>query len=198
MTWSALQVKPRGRPDNIPGMTVATPRERLLAAALDLFAAHGVSGTSLQMIADRLGVTKAAVYHQFPSKDEIALAVIGPGLDRLGPIADEAERQRGQAARREAALVGVVDLVVDHRRMAATLSFDPVVARLVRGHPALRSLQRIRRLLGGAEPDPGSRVRMAMLSGGLIMAGADPAVRGLDSEDFRDHLLAAARRVLKG
>ena len=37
-----------------------------------------------------------------------------------------------------------------------------------------------------------------VVSGGLIMAGADPAVAGLDEEDLRDHLLAAARRILKG
>ena len=179
---------------NRPG----TARERLLAAALDLFAEHGVSGTSLQMIADRLGVTKAAVYHQFQTKDEIVLAVIDPALERLGPIADHAEAQRGQIARRDTVLAGIVDLVVDERKVSTTLSFDPVVMRLVRAHPALRSLQRIRRLLGGTAPDPGSRVRIAVLSGGLIMAGADPAVAGLDDEDFRDHLLAAARRILKG
>jgi AcrR family transcriptional regulator len=33
----------------------------VLDAALDLFAEHG--GTSLQMIADAIGITKAAVYH---------------------------------------------------------------------------------------------------------------------------------------
>jgi len=179
---------------NRPG----TARERLLAAALDLFAEHGVSGTSLQMIADRLGVTKAAVYHQFQTKDQIVLAVIDPALERLGPIADHAEAQRGQTARRDTVLAGIVDLVVDERKVSTTLSFDPVVMRLVRAHPALRSLHRIRRLLGGTAPDPGSRVRIAVLSGGLIMAGADPAVAGLDDEDFRDHLLAAARRILKG
>src|SRR5689334_8097888 len=179
---------------NRPG----TARERVLAAALDLFAEHGVSGTSLQMIADRLGVTKAAVYHQFPTKDEIVLAVIEPALERFAPIADDAEAQRGHAARRDAVLAGVVDLVVEYRRVSATLSFDPVVVRLVRSHHALRSLQRIRRMLGGTAPDPGSRVRMAALSGGLMMAGADPAVAGLDDEDFRDHLLAAARRILGG
>jgi AcrR family transcriptional regulator len=175
-----------------------TARERLLAAALDLFAEHGVSGTSLQMIADRLGVTKAAVYHQFRTKDDIVLAVIEPALDRMAPIAEAADRQRGQAARREAALLGVVDLVVEFRKVSATLGFDPAVVRLVRGHPAIRSLQQVRRLLGASAPDPGSRVRMAVLSGGLIMAGADPAVATLDDEDLRDHLLGAARRVLKG
>lgn len=38
---------------------------------LDLFADHGVSGTSLQLIAGAMGVMKAAVYHQFKTKDEI-------------------------------------------------------------------------------------------------------------------------------
>ena len=173
-------------------------RERLLVAALDLFTEHGVSGTSLQMIADRLGVTKAAVYHQFQSKDDIVLAVIAPALHRLAEVAEVAEAQRGSAARRETVLAGVVDLVVGFRKVVATLSFDPVVLRLVRGHPALRHLQRVRRLLGGTAPDPGSRVRMAVISGGLMMAGADPAVAGLDDEDFRDHLLAAGRRILTG
>jgi AcrR family transcriptional regulator len=37
---------------------------RIIAAALELFARNGVGGTSLQMIADAIGVTKAAVYHQ--------------------------------------------------------------------------------------------------------------------------------------
>jgi|SRR5690348_9795479 AcrR family transcriptional regulator len=180
--------------DNRPGAA----RERLLAAALDLFSRHGVSGTSLQMIADRLGVTKAAVYHQFTTKDEIVLAVVEPALNRLGEICDRAEAERGQAARRDAALAGVVDVVVEFRRVTSTLSFDPVVLRLVRSHHGLRSLQRIRSLLDGTAPDPASRVRIAVLSGGLMMAGADPAVAGLDDEDFRDHLLAAARRIQRG
>ena len=44
---------------------------RVIDAALDLFAEHGVGGTSLQMIADEIGVTKAAVYHQFKTKEQI-------------------------------------------------------------------------------------------------------------------------------
>src|SRR5262245_61648465 len=47
---------------------------RIIDAALELFTRHGVGGTSLQMIADALGVTKAAVYHQFKTKEEIVVA----------------------------------------------------------------------------------------------------------------------------
>ena len=49
----------------------------MLDAALALFADNGVSGTSLQMIADAVGITKAAVYHQFRTKEQIVLAVTG-------------------------------------------------------------------------------------------------------------------------
>ena len=38
-----------------------------------------MNGTSLQMIADAMGVTKAAVYHQFHTKEEIVLAVAETG-----------------------------------------------------------------------------------------------------------------------
>ena len=51
-----------------------TARERVIGAAVELFSEHGVQGTSLRMIADRLGVAKGAVYYQFPCKDRKAAA----------------------------------------------------------------------------------------------------------------------------
>jgi AcrR family transcriptional regulator len=174
------------------------PRERLLAAALELFTGHGVGGTSLAMIGRAAGLDEAAAREHFADRDAVALAVVEPALERLAVIADEAEAHRSAAARRDAALQGVVELVTDFRRIAPIIGFDPVVVRLIRAHPAVRSLQRVRRLLGGSAPDPGSRTRLAMLSGGLIMAGADPAVATLDSEDLRGHLLSTARRILRG
>ncbi len=48
---------------------------RVLDAAMKLIAERGVSGTSLQMIADEMGVTKAAVYRQFKTKEEIVVAI---------------------------------------------------------------------------------------------------------------------------
>ena len=173
-----------------------TARERVLGAALDLFAEYGVSGTSLQMIADRLGVTKAAVYHQFPTKDEIVQAVIHPALDRLDEIADEAEAKRGRGAQVRAVLAGVVGLVVEHRRLSAVFSFDPAVAQLVRREPAIRSVERINRLLTGPDPDDATRVAVAMVSGGLIVAGIDPDLTRLDDDAFREHLVTTALRTL--
>ena len=56
---------------------------RVITAALELFSEHGVGGTSLQMIADTIGVTRVVVYHQFKTKDEIVIAAAGTELERV-------------------------------------------------------------------------------------------------------------------
>ncbi|WP_394837284.1 TetR/AcrR family transcriptional regulator [Pendulispora rubella] len=56
-------------------------RSRVLAAATRLFANRGFDGTSVQLIADEVGVTKPAVLHHFSSKEELRRAVVGNMLD---------------------------------------------------------------------------------------------------------------------
>lgn len=51
-------------------------RERIQTVALELFAEQGYEKTSLREIAERLGVTKAALYYHFKTKEDI-LASIG-------------------------------------------------------------------------------------------------------------------------
>ena len=123
-------------PSRVPAETpnVVAPlrpaEERIVAAALELFAEHGVGGTSLQMIADSLGVTKAAVYHQYNSKEEIVIAAAGAELARL-----EAARRRGRgrtgrsSAHASRCVDQIVDLAVDRRRMESSLLGDPVIVR---------------------------------------------------------------------
>jgi AcrR family transcriptional regulator len=49
----------------------ASPRDRILEAALTTFAAHGTVGTSVQAVADAVGMSKQAVLHHFPTKDRL-------------------------------------------------------------------------------------------------------------------------------
>jgi len=69
------------------------PRQRILDAALQLFAEHGSEGTSLQQVADRVGLHKSTLFHHFKSKEELAQEVFrGLGerlLKRLEPILAE-------------------------------------------------------------------------------------------------------------
>ncbi|TDC70984.1 TetR/AcrR family transcriptional regulator [Actinomadura sp. GC306] len=169
----------------------------MLAAAMELFMRHGVSGTSLQMIADELGVTKAAVYHQFHSKEDIVEAVIAPALAELAAVAEAAEARRRRTDRLRVALEGVVDLVVRHRGLFAMIMTDPQVGRLVRSRPPLRELEeRIEAVLTGPDPDAETLVNSAMVSGALMIAGLDPRLAGLDDETLRRHLTATVFRML--
>src|SRR4030095_9100006 len=84
-------------------------QSRIIDSALVLFAEHGISGTSLQMIADAIGVTKAAVYHQYNSKDEIILAVAEVVLARLEAAVTAAEAERSRARAREVLITEMID-----------------------------------------------------------------------------------------
>ena len=72
-------------PSATPAPTHNT-RERILDVALDLFIEQGFDGTSLREIAEQLGVTKAALYYHFESKDDILMA-LHMRLHEFGKIA---------------------------------------------------------------------------------------------------------------
>jgi AcrR family transcriptional regulator len=100
-------------------VALTAAQSRVIAAALALFARHGVGGTSLQMIADEIGVTKAAVYHQYQTKDEIVLAAAEAELESFEAVIEGAEAQSSQKRARDALLTGIVDMAIDNRRTMA-------------------------------------------------------------------------------
>src|SRR5262245_7670107 len=177
--------------------TYTAAQARIIAAALALFADHGVSGTSLQMIADEIGVTKAAVYHQFPTKDEIVLAAAEAELARLEAALDAAEAQATATDAREVLVTRIVDLAVERRRSVSIILSDPVIVPFLAAHePFRRVTERLNRLLLGDDSGPEARVRTAMLMAAISGAGTHPMIVDLDDETLRRELLHLARRFL--
>lgn len=68
-------------------------RQRIQDVALELFAEQGYEKTSLREIAERLEVTKAALYYHFKTKEEI---IVGIFTDLTKPIEDLIEWGRSQ------------------------------------------------------------------------------------------------------
>jgi AcrR family transcriptional regulator len=170
---------------------------RIIAAALDLFARHGVGGTSLQMIADDIGVTKAAVYHQYKTKDEIVLAAAEAELATLEAVIASAEAETSARRRRDALVTGIVDLAVDRRRTVGTILSDPVIARFYAEDDSFRDvMHRLRRLLMDDDTGPEARVRTAMLIAAVSGATMHPFVIDLDDAVLRSELVRLARRFL--
>ncbi len=65
-------------------------RQRLLEAAAAGFAEGGYSGTSIATIARTAGMSKSTVFHHFPSKEALYLAVIGDAVADFGQRLDHA------------------------------------------------------------------------------------------------------------
>jgi AcrR family transcriptional regulator len=63
--------------DDQPGgdQAGASTRDRILDVALDLFTDQGFDGTSMREIAERLHLSKPAIYYHFASKEEILMAL---------------------------------------------------------------------------------------------------------------------------
>jgi AcrR family transcriptional regulator len=179
-----------------PGPYRAAQR-RIVDAATGLFAEHGVGGTSLQMIADAIGVTKAAVYHQFKTKDEIVLAAAEAELGHLESAIAAAEAEPDRARARDVLVDRIVDLAVERRRMESTLLGDPVIVRFFAGHePYRRVMGRLYRLLMGDDAGPDARVPAAMLTAAIGGAVMHPIVADLDDATLRAQLRRLARRFL--
>lgn len=182
----ARPVSPRG-----------TGRERVLDAAMTLFAEHGVSGTSLQMIAEAMGVTKAAVYYQFRTKEEIVVAVLAGPLGRLEAVLDEAEAEPDRQARLDIFAAGMIDIVLENRPLAAAMHSDPVIGQTVKAHaPYCVISERLVAVLLGPSPSPRTLVAVSLFLGGLMLSGSDEMLRDLDDDTLREELRQASRSLL--
>jgi AcrR family transcriptional regulator len=171
---------------------------RIIEAALREFAKYGVGGTSLQMIADAIGVTKAAVYHQYKTKDEIVRAVAGAEFDRLETVLDVAESEVNGDRARGAALTMIIDLAVERRRENSTILTDPLVGRLfARDQRPVKVVQRLNRLLMGPDAGPDSEIATVMLTAAISGAVMHPMVIRRDDETLRTQLRTLAERFLE-
>lgn len=186
---------PAGIPFGSPSPTAA--QTRIIDAALGLFAEHGISGTSLQMIADEIGVTKAAVYHQYNTKDEIVVAAAEVVLTGLEAAVTAAEAERSRARAREVLVSGMIDLAVEQRHMAGILQQDPVMLRFLREHePFRRVIERVNRVLMGGSSDARAAVLAAAISGAIAGAVTHPLVAKLDDASLHLQLRRHVGRLL--
>src|ERR1700753_4079883 len=65
-------------------------RDPILWVPFRLFATQGYANTSLREISDELGVTKAALYFHFKTKEDILSGIMRDNLDSINAITDSA------------------------------------------------------------------------------------------------------------
>jgi len=142
-------------------------REKLLRVAVTVFNDRGYDGTSMEDLANRLGITKSAIYHHVSSKTELLRLAVNRALDGLFAVAAEPASTTGPAAARLEHLV--------RRSVAVLVTELPFVTLLlrVRGNTEVeRTALARRREFDGIVTN---LVRQAIAEGG-IRSDVDPAV----------------------
>jgi AcrR family transcriptional regulator len=168
------------------GSDGAQTRERILAVAQELFTRNGYDKTSLRDIAERLEITKAALYYYFPRKEDILLE-LHLQLHALGEtvIAELEAAPDGEArvAIWPRLANEMIDFMVDNRELlllhnrnrSAFESLEPAMLRDGRDVEA-----RFERILSSPGMALRERVRMA------AMVGAITEVFGESAAAFED------------
>ncbi|QDZ14918.1 TetR/AcrR family transcriptional regulator [Humibacter ginsenosidimutans] len=86
----------------------------ILEVAVAAFNEYGYDATSIGMLAERLGLSKSAIYHHVASKDELLQLALNEALDGLEGVLIEESARTGDAADRLAyVLRGAVRVLVD-------------------------------------------------------------------------------------
>jgi AcrR family transcriptional regulator len=175
-------------------MQAEQTRQQILETAQRLFAELGYDATSLQMIADEMGLTKAAVYYHFRAKSDILHAAMQPGIQRLEVLLDEAAQIRGRRARIEHLVNGFADFLVQHRHYAAMASTDPAAKRNKLDSEQITLAQRALTLLFGDNPTGAERLAFSVL---FFIPECLPDLADLTDEELRAALQTTIMRMLR-
>ncbi|HXP99517.1 MAG TPA: helix-turn-helix domain-containing protein [Solirubrobacteraceae bacterium] len=196
--------RPAAEPEGGDG--ARSTRERILDVALELFTKQGYDKTSLRDIAERLGITKAALYYHFERKQDILLelhlrlhALGREGLEQLELLEDGQQRAD--------AWPGIVDHFIDQ-----VLENRELVLLHQRNYNALQELtnnerhraenddmeQLVRRILQSPAIPLAKRVRMvcsiSAIAGALV--GAEALLGDVPIDELAELVREAMRDLL--
>lgn len=144
-------------------------RLRIQDSARELFSQKGVQRTSLQDIADRLGITKPALYYHFSSREDLVRSIIQPLIDEgEGFIAEHERRRKSARATPRELLEGYFDFHYNHRAdLLLVVAELTTLADLGLIDRMLAWRERLTKLVFGSRPTLEQSTRAVIAFGGL-------------------------------
>lgn len=145
----------------------ALKREAVLRTAAQLFNEKGYASSTLEEVAERLGVSKPTVYYYVDSKDAILFECVRTGLELLQDAIRDVERQGGRAIDKlQAAMRAYVDIVTqDFGMCVIRVGEDPLP-------PASRT--KLRRMKAALDREFRELIRQGVDEGSI--APCDPKI----------------------
>lgn len=101
-------------------------RQAIVARRAEAVSQRGYGATSLQDIADELGLTKAAVYYHYNTKAELLHAVCAPREKTMTGVIDSAAHFRTRREKINALANGLADAMISKRQVMRVVN-DPVM-----------------------------------------------------------------------
>ena len=152
--------------DSAPGGRRGDTRARIQQVALELFAEQGYERTSLREIAERLGVTKAALYYHFKSKEDIVRSFTEDYFARMDALIAWGRDQPPSARSGHELLDRYISIVMDgsevfrflERNQASLHGSEDGKRRFEQFRPRVNALIEI---ITGPDAPPRSHVRAA-------------------------------------
>ena len=145
-------------------------REQILSTALELFLAQGYESTSLREIAERLDITKAALWYHFPAKEQLVIELSRQFLNDLADLVATARAERDLASgqRRNELLAAYLDLLVAHHQVVDMLSRNSAAQNHPDVGPRARNLiEALTSELAGPDAQSEDKLRIACAIGAI-------------------------------
>ena len=180
----------------------ATPRERILEAAYELFSKRGIHAVGTEEILERADVARATLYRHFGSKEELVLAFLQRREQRWTREFVEAEARRRGSTPRER-LLAIFDVFDEwfHRTDFEGCSFINVLLEtadrsLPVGKASAEHLEYIRSIVRtlaeeAGVPDGGSFARSwhILMKGSIVTAGEGDVLAAQRARTMAEDLL---------
>jgi AcrR family transcriptional regulator len=141
-------------------------RARIQQVALELFSEQGYERTSLREVAERLGVTKAALYYHFKSKEDIVLSFTEDYFGRIDALVEWGREQPSSPKTTRELLDRYITIVMEsgevfrflERNQATIHGTEDGKHRFTQFRPRLVALMEI---ITGPGASPRDRIRAA-------------------------------------
>jgi AcrR family transcriptional regulator len=172
-------------------------RARIQAVAVELFTEQGYDGTSLREIAERLNVTKAALYYHFKSKEDIVASLVEDYVGQIDDLIAWGRQEPRTPQTRAEILRRYVGIVTDGHTVFRMLHQNQAAASSMSGSKGRSELFRERlRALADLLSEPGAslaeQLRPAMALGGISVAWMSFADEVSDQQALCAAVLAIA------
>jgi AcrR family transcriptional regulator len=169
-------------------------RARILEVALCLFSDKGYDATSLQDIADEMGLTKPAIYYHYKGKGEILRDIAEPARRAAADLMARVRAARTAAERVDTMIDGLVEILIARRDVMRIVAQQPAMREDM--HAALGAERLVENMIEGFfGPEPPTLDQRFAVYSSVALARGVWALGEVPEDVLRGVVERALRRI---